>query len=382
MLTPPFDALNAKAAELRSNGQSVISLGQAVPNFPPPSILIRTVREALERTDAHVYSEDAGLLPFRRSLCQRLQAAYGIEAEPDDVIITAGGNQAFMLAVTTLLNRGDEVLVPAPYFVNHVMAVHAVGALAIEIPLREDAGFSATWEALEPHVSTRTRAVVLCNPANPTGATISSRDGMKVVEELAKRGILVFIDETYMQFVYDIPHWSAASSRRWRDNVVVIGTFSKSFAIPGWRVGFLLADAEVCRQAIKVQDVLIICAPVISQIGVHAAITHDWNYASRFHPELKKRRDLLWNELKTIPRLQWKPTSGAFFSFVHVNECFDSMRLAHDILARAHVVTIPGSVFGTAGEGYLRLSYGSVSRDDLLEALDRLRSYFNRDEQS
>jgi aminotransferase len=156
----------------------------------------------------------------------------------------------------------------------------------------------------------------------------------------------------------------------------VIGTFSKSFAMMGWRVGFVLADRSVCEQATKIQDAMIICAPMISQIAVEAAVRDAWNYAHAFHNELVERRAALQQGIETIARLHWTPTSGGFFAFVSVADCPDSMALASDILDRAHVVTIPGATFGSAGKGFLRLSYGAVSVEQLQEAFSRLQNYF------
>ena len=130
--------------------------------------------------------------------------------------------------------------------------------------------------------------MVLCNPSNPTGAVLDPDEGRRIVSELARRDIVVFSDETYLQFVYDRPHWSAASAADWRRNVVVVGTFSKSFGMMGWRVGFLLADAAVCAEAVKIQDAMIICAPVISQMAALGAVSEDWTYPESFHPELSE----------------------------------------------------------------------------------------------
>jgi aminotransferase len=196
------------------------------------------------------------------------------------------------------------------------------------------------------------------------------------VSELASRGIWVISDETYMHFVYDGAHWSAASVSDWRRNVVVVGTFSKSFAMMGWRVGFVLADRDVCEQATKIQDAMIICAPTISQIAAEAAVTEDWNYARGFHAELMRRRARVATRLAGLPGLTWAPTSGGFFAFVRVDGCTNSMALAIRLLDDAHVVTIPGAAFGRCGEGCLRLSYGSVSEGDLETALDRLSTYW------
>jgi aspartate/methionine/tyrosine aminotransferase len=377
LVVPPFDALNQKAAALRERGVEVISLGQAVPGFPPPSAAVEAARQALGGSDAHRYSADAGLITLRDALCERFRSHLGIDASPDDVIVTAGGNQAFMLAAMSTVDPGDEVVLAAPYFVNHEMAIRAVGAVPIEAAVNESSGFSARWPDIEPYLTNRTRAVVLCTPSNPTGAVIGSDDLTKIVAELSARRIALLCDETYLHFVYDGVHTSAASIRGWRENVVVVGTFSKSFAMTGWRVGYLLADRRVCEQALKIQDAMIICAPVISQMAVEAAVRDNWNYIQSFHHELRTRRSTLAAALADIPALQWTPTAGGFFAFVRVAGHADSDRLAAEILERAHVVTIPGAAFGRSGEGFLRLSYGAASVDDLIEACGRLRRFFS-----
>jgi aminotransferase len=278
--------------------------------------------------------------------------------------------------VTTMVDPGDEVLLPAPYFTNHQMAVTALGAIPIEAPVQDRETFSVRWTDIEPRLSSRTRAVVLCNPSNPTGASIDPEEGRRIVSELARRDIVVFSDETYLHFVYGGVHWSAASAPGWRRNVVVVGTFSKSFGMMGWRVGFMLADSFVCGQAVKIQDAMIICAPAISQMAALAAVRDDWHYPHSFHGELLQRRDALADGVRMIPQLHWTPTNGAFFGFVRVEGCSDSTALAASILEKAHVVTIPGSAFGRSGEGHLRLSYGSASVADVIEALQRIGRYF------
>jgi aminotransferase len=372
---PPFDPLNVRAAQLRAAGHEVISLGQALPFYPPPASVLRAAQAALERPDVHGYTTDPGRPGLRRVLAERLRDAAGIECGPDDLMITAGANHAFTTALTTLVSAGDEVVLPAPYFTNHQMAVQAAGALAIEAPVADRDTYSVTWNDIAPALTDRTRAVVLCNPSNPTGARVNADAGTRIVTELAARDILVLSDETYMHFVYDGNHWSAASVAGWRRNVVVIGTFSKSFAMMGWRVGYLLADAPVCTQATKVQDAMIICAPTISQIAAEAAVRDDWNYPLTFHAELLDRRARLSDGLAPIANVSWMPASAGFFAFVRVDGCADSNQLALDLLEEAHVVTIPGASFGRSGEGCLRLSYGSVHGDGLAKAIERLTRF-------
>lgn len=375
LVFPPFDLLNQRAAALRQAGHRVLSLGQAVPGFPPPDAALDAARRALQDPEVHRYSADAGLRSLREALCDRLSEHIHVEASPEDLIVTAGGNQAFMLAALTLFDPGDHVVLAAPYFVNHEMAIRAVGAIPIEAST-ERTGFRATWADIERHVTPHTRGVVLCTPSNPTGAVMQRDELERIVFETAARGIRVISDETYMHFVFDGEHASAAVPRAWKENVVVVGTFSKSFAMTGWRVGYLLADSRVCEQAIKIQDAMIICAPVISQKAVEAAIREDWNYVTRFHDELRARRDALISGIARIPGLHWDPTAGGFFAFVKFRHPLASEKLAAAILERTHVVTIPGAAFGQSGEGFLRLSYGAVSVDELTDACDRLREFF------
>jgi aminotransferase len=378
LVLPPFDPMNRRAAELRAAGHHVISLGQAVPNFPPPEPALRAARAALDTPDVNLYATDAGLPSLRTALASRLGDMACASIGCDDLVITAGANHAFTLALATLVDPGDEVILPAPYFTNHQMAVVAQGAIPIEAPVADRATFSVRWSDIAPHLTTRTKAIVLCNPGNPTGAPIDADEGAHVIREAAAFGIAVISDETYAHFVYEGVHWSAASAHDWRRNVIVIGTFSKSFGMMGWRVGYMLADTSTCAQAVKVQDAMIICAPVISQVMAEAAVKESWSYPVTFHAELRERRRMLADGLAAIPRVTWTPTRGGMFAFARIDGCRDSTRLSLDLLEHAHVVTIPGAAFGNCGEGHLRLSYGYADRADLTEAVHRLRGFLGR----
>jgi aminotransferase len=373
---PPFDPLNVRAAALRAEGHDVISLGQALPFFPPPASAIEAARAAIDQPDVHLYATDPGLPGLRAVLAERLAAETRQAIRPDDILITAGANHAFSLILTTLVGAGDEVVLPAPYFTNHHMFVRALGAIPVDAPVADRVTFEVRWTDVAPHLTDRTRAVVLCNPSNPTGAPVSASDGSTIVGELADRNIAVISDETYMAFIFEGSHWSAASTPSWRDNVVVVGSFSKAFGMMGWRVGYLLADAAICREAVKVQDAVIICAPVISQMAAEAAVRESWEHARSFHPELRRRREILDRALAEVPFVHWTPTRGGLFAFARIEGCEDSEALSHELLEHAHVVTIPGSAFGPAGEGFLRLSYGRADRRQLVEAVDRLAGFF------
>jgi aminotransferase len=365
-----------RAAELRAQGHRVISLGQALPFFPPPPSAGRAAAAALSSSHVHFYSTDPGRPSLRRALAERLTQDAGIDCRMEDLVITAGANHAFATVVTTLVNPGEDVVLPSPYFTNHHMQVRASGAVAVEAPLADRRTYRLTWDDVARALTPQTRAVVVCNPSNPTGAPVDAADGRQIVTELARRDIIVISDETYMQFVYEGDHWSFASASDWRHNVVVIGTFSKSFAMMGWRVGFILADRAICEEATKIQDAMIICAPTISQMVAEAAVAEDWAYPRSFHAEFVRRRERLAARLAAIAGLEWTPVRGGFFAFVRVNGCTDSTALALRLLEDAHVVTIPGASFGRSGEGCLRLSYGSVDAEALEDAMGCLARYF------
>jgi aminotransferase len=369
---PPFDPLNRRAAELRDQGHHVISLGQAVPYFGPPPSALDAARAAVDTPEVSRYVTDPGLPSLRRVLAERLGETLGGSYAADDLIITAGANHAFALTLTTLVDPGDEVILPSPYFTNHHMMVAAIGAVPVEAPVADRVTHSVTWSDIEPHITERSRAIVLCNPANPTGATIDAREGRRIAEGAAERGLILISDETYMHFVYEGSHWSVASLPEWRRQAVVIGTFSKSFGMMGWRLGFMLADAAVCEQAVKVQDAMIICAPAISQVVGEVAARDAWPYPASFHDDLRARRQIMADGLAEIPGIAWTPQRGGFFAFVRIDGCTDSRALSAHLIEHAHIVTIPGAVFGASGEGCLRLSYGYASKEDLRDGLARL----------
>lgn len=366
--------MNRRAAALRADGHRVISLGQAVPFFGPPEAALDAARAAIGTPELNRYATDPGLPSLRRALAARLGVTLGTTVTADDLVMTAGGNHAFALALTTLVSPGDDVILPAPYFTNHQMMVCAMGARAVEAPVADRERFAVRWSDIAPHLTPRTRAIVLCNPSNPTGAPVRPEDGRQIIDEAASRGLVVISDETYLHFVYEGSHWSAASVPGWRDTVAVIGTFSKSFGMMGWRLGFLLADAAVCEQAVKVQDAMIICAPVIAQVLGEAAVTEAWDHAVTFHPALRERRQVLMDGLAAMPRAHWEPQAGGLFAFVRIEGCDDSTALSHRLLEDAHVVTIPGIAFGESGEGCLRLSYGFATPQEIGEAMDRIRA--------
>jgi len=260
------------------------------------------------------------------------------------------------------------------------MSIRIVGAVPVEVPLRESTGFQLTLADLEPHLKMRPRAVAVVSPNNPTGAVYDLEELERITRALAARGIAIIFDETYQAFLYDgAQHLSPGSIPEACSHVITIGSFSKTFSLAGWRVGYLLAEPDFVQQAIKVQDSMLVCAPVISQRAALGALKTPLGELARRRAVLSERRQLVAQYLAEIPRLHWHPTGGAYYAFVRVDGCTDAAALAWDLLERAHLAVAPGSIFGRNGEGFLRLSYGSVEEPQLKEACARLVRYFNPD---
>ena len=377
-LTPALiDVIKARTDELRQAGADIVNLGQAIPNLPPSPKALEAARRALVEPDTHVYSPDAGLLALRQALAAALAREHDLSADPErEILITAGANQAFLLALLTLLEPGDRVVLPGPYFFNHEMAVRIASGIPAEAPLDPAAGFQLRVEDLRPYLK-GARAVVLCSPNNPTGTVYDPAELARLARELAARDIALLVDETYRHLVYgEARYFNPAALPEAHDTVITVGSFSKSYSLTGWRVGYMVAPALFVEEAIKVQDTMIICAAVVAQKAALGALQEGPEFIVARRAALDRRRRLLAQGLAAIPSLHWQPTEGAFFAFVRVEGCTDSLQLAMDVLGQAHVVTIPGGLFGPAGEGYLRLSYGSVEEEELVEACGRMGRFF------
>jgi aminotransferase len=375
---PPIEVMTRHAETLRREGAQIISMGQAVPSFPPVAGALERARQALEEPSTHVYSADPGILPLRKALSTSLAEHNRIDVDPEsEIIITAGANQAFVLALLTLLEPGDKVLLPSPYYFNHEMAIRTVGAVPVEVPLSEETGFRLWVHDLEPYLETSPRALVIVSPNNPTGAVYNPDELQRIGRTLTSREIVIISDETYQHFVYeDAEHFSLASIPEIRSQVITIGSFSKTFSLSGWRVGYLVGEPDLIQEALKVQDSMLVCAPVISQKAALGGLQEPVEVIARRRETLRQRRHFVIERLAEIPQLSWRPTYGAYFAFVRVEGCSDSAKLAMEILDSVHMVTIPGSVFGHRGEGHLRLSYGSLELPELDEACKRLSLYF------
>lgn len=379
-----IDLIGRACQARRQAGGRLYPLAQAVPDFPPPPHVQQALRTAVERDATHRYTVDPGLPELRHAIGRVLGGARGARWNGDEqVLVTAGANLAFAEVLPALCDPGDEVLLPSPYYLNHAMAVELSGARPVEVPLDPDRGFAPDIDALERAMSARTRVLVIVDPSNPTGGVLGRSEVERLLRFAAAHDLWVVSDETYEDFVLDPPPdgWaSAAAFPEHADRVVVLGSFSKSAGLSGWRVGWIAGPGSLVHELLKCHDTMIICAPVAGQWGALAALEGDRAWLEPRREELRRRRRCVLDALAASPVLEAAVpgSGGAMFALLRPRDrrIESSTATALDIVARTGVALVPGAAFGRHGEGWLRLSYAAAGESVLREALAALERYF------
>ncbi len=351
-----------------------ISLGQGVVGYGPPESAAAAIREFFARPALHKYLPDAGLPELRAAFEEKLRRENGIEAPfARRIIVTAGANQAFLNAVLCICDPGDEVILLAPYYFNHHMAIALAGARPVCVPT--DRRYQPRLSAVAAAITRRTRAVVTISPNNPTGA-VYPEETLRAVNRLcAERGIFHISDEAYEYFTYDgAAHYSPGSGENGA-HTISLYSLSKSYGMASWRVGFLVAPEPLYDDLLKIQDTNAICAPAIAQCVGLAALREGRGYcAARLAAIEAVRRDV-FSRLAAVPDLLSVPPSrGAFYFFVKVRTTVPAVRLAERLVREHKVAVIPGETFGAGNGCYLRGSYGSMGGKTAAEGIDRLIS--------
>ena len=369
---PPIAAVNRLAAALAAEGADLINLGQAVLGMAPPSGAEAAVRALLDSGEAHGYSPDPGLPAALDAVAEFLREVKGIpDATPARLMLTCGCNQAFADALLAVTEPGDEVVFLGPFYFDHVFTIRLAGCVPVEVPMIIDGD---RW-AVDPDrviaaLTPRTRALVLVSPANPTGNVIPAETFRRLASACDARGVWLLSDETYDLLTFPpVTHVTAAGLL---ERAVVLGSFSKTLGLAGWRVGYLLGPEVLMEEAVKVQDALVVCAPVPSQHAVMGALPEAAAFARRACAELLRRRDALLASLLRSPLLEPTVPDGATFVMARVVDGGDDLAFAERLLREAGLVTVPGSAFGTGGAGWIRISCGNQPVERIEEAGSRL----------
>jgi aspartate/methionine/tyrosine aminotransferase len=348
-----------------------ISLGQGVVHYGPPRAALEEIPRFLDRFPHHRYVPDAGLPELRKAFEEKLRLENGIDAPFERrIFVTAGANQAFLNAVLAVCDPGDEVILLTPYYFNHEMAVALASAVPIAVPT--DDRLQPDVPAIEAAITERTRAVVTVSPNNPTGAVYPEETLSAIHRLCARHGIYHISDEAYEYFTYDgARHFSPASLGG--DHVISLFSFSKAYGMASWRVGVLVAPEHLHDDLMKIQDTVVVCAPAISQILGLGCLQEGRGHCVSHLPILAKvRRDVL-DRLAGIPDLVNVPQAlGAFYLFAKIHTDMSAIRVSERLVREHKVAVIPGETFGTASGCWLRIAYGSLREETVVEGIDRL----------
>ena len=355
-----------------------LSLGQGVPSFATPPHIVDAVCRALRDEPASgKYSLQPGMLALRRAIADTLREEKGIRVEPDsEIAVTVGAMEGLLAAVLALVEKGDEVILPAPTYASYIEQVLLAEGTPVFVPLRP-ADWSLDVAAVEKAITSKTRLVIVCNPSNPTGAVYQDDDIRRLAECVGKHGIYLISDETYDYLTYDCPvPISPASLPGMSEHVISVFSLSKKYAMTGWRLGYLTAPRAVMAGMMKVHDVAAICAPAPSQYAALAALTGPVEPVRQMRDALDRRRQLCCRHLDALSAaFDYVAPRGAFYIMARYRFSDASSReTAVRMLNEARVITIPGGSFGPGGEGHLRLSYGG-SEEEIDAAFGRIGAW-------
>ncbi len=371
---PPIPAAAQWRAGYDGRLGPLIDLAQAVPGLPPPEALLDRFAAAARRPETATYGPILGDAGLREALAEDVRAVYGGDIAPDDIAITAGCNQAFFVAMLALAKAGDAVILPAPWYFNHKMTLDMLGVTAVPLPCRAEDGFVPAVTEARALIGARTRAIVLVSPNNPTGATYPPTV-LEAFQDLAREtGLALVLDETYRDFLPEgrtRPH-ALFESAGWRDTTIQLYSFSKSYAIPGHRLGAMMADRLRLAEIAKILDCMTICPPRTAQAPVAWAVEGMRGWRAEVRAAVNRRAALFADAIAAARG--WSVSAiGAYFAYVR-HPFGGSAEAAAERLAReAGIVTLPGSFFGPGQEDHLRFAFANVEDAEILAAAARLR---------
>lgn len=361
--------------DMTSAMDNVISLGVGEPDFDTPWHIREEGIYSLEKGRTF-YTSNAGLLPLRQGIRDYLNRRFSLSYDTEEIIVTVGGSEAIDIGFRTMLDPGDEVIIPEPCFVSYVPCVTMAGGVPVRLPLEEEDQFKLTKEKLLSAITEKTKMVVLPFPNNPTGAVMTKEELQIVADIIKEKDLFVMSDEIYSELSYQGDHVSIASIPGMRERTVVINGFSKSYAMTGWRLGYAAGPKEIISQMVKVHQFVIMSAPTTSQYAAVEALRNGDADVARMRDSYNERRRFLVKELREMGLPCFEPM-GAFYVFPNIRRFgMTSEEFATKLLENQRVAVVPGSAFGECGEGFLRISY-AYSIEDLKKALGKIQKFID-----
>ncbi len=371
------EAVISKLLRIAAEDESVVSLSVGEPDFPAPKPIVEFTKEFADQCNH--YSPPIGRRELREEICKKLKKDNKIEAHPDNVIVTTGSQEAILLAAACLLDVSEQVIIPTPGFLGYLPAMELLNIFPVPLELREDEDWEINPDRLRRLVDPKkTKAIILNTPSNPTGTVLSRRTLEDIADIARDCKVYIFADEAYEKLVYGKDHISIASLNGMREYAVTLHTFSKSYAMCGYRVGYAVGPKNVIAAMTKVHAYTTLCAPTISQLVAAKALSIDPKYTEEMRKEYDKRRKFIIKRLNEVGLTTVTPY-GAFYTLSNIKDLGfdDSMKFAFDLLKEAKVAVMPGKEFGIYGEGYIRCSY-ATKLAKIEEAMDRLESFVRK----
>jgi aspartate/methionine/tyrosine aminotransferase len=350
-----------------------ISLGQGVVHYGPPQAALDAARAALERPAIHGYQDGNGLRALVDRLAGKLRADNGFDVDRGGrIMVTAGANMAFMHAVFAVTEPCDEIILPAPFYFNHEMAIQMAGCRAVAVPT--DDRYQLRLDAIRDAVTARTRAIVTISPNNPSGAVLSEASLREVNALCRDRGIYHIADEAYEYFTYgDARHVSPGSFAGASGHTISLYSLSKAYGFAGWRIGYMVFPDHLASAMLKSQDTILICPPVISQVAALAAIEIGRAYCEPFVRDLAETRGVVLEALRGLgPLARIPPADGAFYCLLNMHTDMDPLVLTERLIREHRVAVMPGPPFGLTSGCYLRVAFGALQRETVAEGIGRL----------
>ena len=368
--------VSAEAERLRREGKDVIDFGVGEPDFPTPANIKQAAVDAIAANFTR-YTAMGGTLELRQAICARHKADYGTTYTAPECVVSVGGKHAIFNMCQALIQPGDEVIVPVPYWVTYKDVVNYSGGHCVFVETDEASGFELTAAMVEKHLTQKTRMMIVNSPSNPSGGVVTQSEFEKIAHLARERGIWLMTDECYHRFVYDGTPYSAASFSGMKDTVIVAGSLSKTYAMTGWRIGFTLAPATVCTAILKLQSHSTSNPTSIAQKAAFEAVTGPQESVEEMLVEYKRRRDYVIDRLRAMPGITANLPKGAFYAYPNIgavlgNKLKSTMDFAEKLLEEQHVAVVPGEAFGTSA--HVRITY-AASVEELRKGLDRIEAF-------
>jgi len=368
--------VSADADRLRREGADVVDFGAGEPDFPTPENIKQAAIEAL-RQNFTKYTAVGGVVDLKQTICDRHKADYGTDFAAKECIVTVGGKHAIFNLVQALVDPGDEVVIPVPYWVTYKDVVNYASGKCVFVDTDEDEGFRLSASMVERHLTPKTKMIIINSPSNPSGAVFEPSEMERIFHLAKDRGIWVVTDECYDRFLYGSERYSMAAIPNSKETVIVAGSLSKTYAMTGWRIGFVLAPAPVISGITKLQSHSTSNPTSIAQRGAIEALRGPQESVAIMLAEYRKRRDYVVARLRKMPGVRANEPQGAFYAYPNISVAFrngisNSLQFAEKLLAEEFVAVVPGEAFGT--QDHIRLSY-ATSMKELERGLDRMERF-------